>query len=712
MELCHYEGGFYGPSWWYQWITLARWGYDYTVTASPGELDSLPVDFDFCDANFDSLPTNYVIGFEDTLYIRISVPLPESVNPYAHCALMCEQAQTDTFYYDIPVDSLNESVAKGKVFPAKTLGGDTQVLHGFSTIHGYTFKGDSIYGEDWVDVGQLYIIVRGTTPGTISNSFLSTNQLEFEAVTRSHSGNTVTPSNNSIIWGTIALNDTSGFLSPDSGRGRIFHSIPNPKNAPYTRGEALAYKCSCSVNYSGVGAQDWVILRQDERDQLIQEYIDSQKSRTPLRQQFRFSMGSYVFPDHELRSSDYSCFMFSQELLDALVATRFSYGHVLHVHEFDDAYRAYLSPNMLFTTKPVGGGQPSYWEEHRESPHLYGNATDIEVEDIDLDGLFKDDWDTLAAVMRTQGIEPVNMGDSTYIHAELGATQTSMVSVDMTPDTVEPGWGLSRYYRQQEQGEPSAVRTCLCTQGRQFSISGRIDTSLAQNGQFDGHVTLRVDEVPFSGGWGLTGRPMIHDPVPSVISSSELTHNLGEFRDITYRDTCEWGGEIQLHAYYSDGVFSYDGADTVSLTLGFVVDLERAYQPAPSIFLYTGAVSPAFHRNHYIDGDYRVTYRQIVNDFRTRVLEAGLDIPVVYGNDISLQDGGRFDCQPPWWRGKSHIFHRWGCDADMQYAGWEYNSQIWDIMRDVISRNSGHAPQRERRCFHIYFDCRAGCNAE
>ena len=145
------------------------------------------------------------------------------------------------------------------------------------------------------------------------------------------------------------------------------------------------------------------------------------------------------------------------------------------------------------------------------------------------------------------------------------------------------------------------------------------------------------------------------------------------------------------------------------------MNLRNEYQPSPTQFLYVGQNDPVFLQNHYIDETYTDEYIQIVGDFRTGVQEAGLPIPTVYGNDISMQDGGRFDCYDPWWGvggNMSHYFHRWGCDADMNYIGWEFNSQLWQIMRNVITEISLNRPEEEPYCFHVYFNCRAGCNAQ
>jgi len=566
------------------------------------------------------------------------------------------------------VDSLNESMAKGKVFPAKTLGGDTQVLHGFSTVHGYTFKGDSIYGEDWVDVGQLYIIVRGTTPGTLSNSFLSTNQLEFEAITRSHSGNTVTPSNNSIIWGTIALNDTSGFLSPDSGRGRIFYSIPNPKNAPYTRGEALAYKCSCSVNYSGVGAQDWVVLRQDERDQLIQEYIDTQKARTPARSEFVFSVGSYAFADEDLRSSDYNCFIFSDTLLSALVQTGFEYGHTLSVYEHNGINRGYSSPNRLFLTKPQGGiGPPSYWENASESLHLYGYAADIQVLDLNANGRYRDDWDSLAVIMINNGINPVDMGDSTYIHAIVEFIRQEKVHVAFDRDEVAPGCE-ERYSRTL----PEIVR--------RINISGSLDSTLSP---YIGSLDLSVVELALSGGHNHSGRPIRRFPIPSQVTQFGTS---GTFGNVLYSDLCLWGGEIAVHAFYSTANGIYQGSDTLMIrfpnmtSLGFTPDL------------VDGGSTPAHPDNHYLYGPYEDRIQEIAEYFNTLIQQQYPDSGrrQIYVNDNSLVNGGQFDVGPRpgnlgwrFWQWP-HQLHRDGCTVDLSFLHFSRQHPFHRLLYDAI----------------------------
>jgi hypothetical protein len=672
VELCHYEGGFYGPSWWWQWITFDICSYQYSIVAAPGEIDSFPVQFDFCDAKYDTLPTNYVVGFEDTLYIKIEVPPPESVAPYSRCALVCLESQDDTFYYDIPVDTNNTSMAKGKVFPAKTLGGDTQILHGFSTVHGYVFKGDSIYGEDWIDAGQLFIIVRGTTPGTLSNSFLSTNQLEFEAVTRSHSGITVTPSNNSIIWGTIALNDTSGSLSPDSGRGRIFHSIPNPKSAPYTRGEALAYKCSCSVNYPGVGAQDWVILRQDERDQLIQEYIDTRKLRLPTREEMRLSVGSYMFSDDELKSSDYNYFLTSEDLLQGLIFTELDFGHELVVHQYGDEYRAYLSPNRLFLTKPQGGqGQPTYWEGDStgaESRHIYGEAIDINVLDWDYDGMFRDDWDSLAFYMRLNGVKPVDMADTTYIHAEdSSAVYSSLITISISPKSIKPGLGP------EVSATPYIVKKC--------SIDVQINPLLSP---FTGNVLLRVEEVPLSGGHNHYSRPIKRYPEISLVPHDSLNNCNGHFKTI-YEDYCIYGGKNRFIAYYQDGSRLYYSEDTLTISSPGLDEF-----PKDTTWRWTGKTE-AHPNNHFIDTLWTGRLNRIISEFYRKCREDTTltEDKTLWINDISLINGGLFDIGPRpthpeyrfWY--PPHGWHRGGYGVDIRYADFDTSDVYCKHLKDV-----------------------------
>jgi len=489
--------------------------------------------------------------------------------------------------------------------------------------------------------------------------------------------------------------------------------VPNPPDRPFTRQVALGYQVSCSVVLDDVTYLDSVILGQDNIDQCRQAYIDTQKAHLPLRTDFTNRWSAH-FSYGELRSSDYPDYIIHQDLLDRLEATRVQFGRPMTV------LRGYSSPFRLFTRIPSGPnyvGLPTYWEGSPESPHLYGIAVDIAVQDWNESGEVDDaDWLMLADAFTGNNLAvDETLGRPTHVHAYLAQPAPEpMVEVTMTPVTAEPGWGSSRSWQVQE--DPSGVRYCNCTQERNFAISGQVDPSLAGEQGYTGYVSLRVDEVAFSGGWGVVGRPLIHNPIPSVISGTSLTANGGHFQNITYTDTCEWGGKIQVRAYYLDGQSSHNSADTCSLTLAFLENLEVVYQPSSSIFMYRGSNDPVFLHNHYIDADYADDYQQIVADFRTRVQGAGLPVPVVWGNDISLQDGGRFDCFESWWGQDgelSHHFHRWGCDGDMKYdPGWRRYTDTWWIMQRVIRDVSHHDPQPEPRTFHIYFDCGAGCNAQ
>jgi hypothetical protein len=345
----------------------------------------------------------------------------------------------------------------------------------------------------------------------------------------------------------------------------------------------------------------------------------------------------------------------------------------------------------LFTSEPpvIILEEPTYWENNPESPHIYGGAADIAVEDHNQNGLFHDDWDSLAAVMVRYGINPINMGDSTYIHAQLAPTYTPMVSVEITPSSILPG-------RQDTYNHhpPDIIR--------ELTISGGVDSQLAPY-QGD-YLTLSMEEVPFSGGHNHTDRPMNHDPEPNIISGELLQQNSGSF-NATYEDPCQWGGQYQVGAYYHRGSQMYCATDTFDIRFpGLVlVDSNEAYD-------MLGAY-PQHQINHYTRLQYKEMPLRIVEAFDSLAnsLYPGQPVPRIWLNDMCLVCGGRFDIGPtthhPEWElwNYPHNTHRIGCSLDIGYYGISKTDRYYRILGDAIRYVTQLDPKAEGNCWHAWF---------
>jgi hypothetical protein len=351
--------------------------------------------------------------------------------------------------------------------------------------------------------------------------------------------------------------------------------------------------------------------------------------------------------------------------------------------------RAYSSPYHLFTSIPPAPnyiGLPKYWEDDPDSPHLYGYAVDINVSDwTEPEGL-QDDWEELSAIMVAHGLITSNpAGDWTYVHAKVEYAQESLITINIDPPSVMPG---------REIPLPVIVR--------QFNISGQVSGALAP--YIDGQLILRVNEVPYSGGHLHPNRPMIHDPVPNVVTGEELQGDGGLYQ-VTYADTCEWGGQFQVSAHFiKTGVVHYS-TRTIDIRVNDLVELGK--DPA-----YDLLGDYAQHRrNHYVRDDHDDQVLDIVQRFYFLAdsLHPGDPIPRIWINDMCLSWGGRFDVGPtilhhewPLW-GYPHREHRIGSCMDIGFHGINRNHSHYFILRDAITYVIGTAPLGEGNHWHARF---------
>jgi hypothetical protein len=283
------------------------------------------------------------------------------------------------------------------------------------------------------------------------------------------------------------------------------------------------------------------------------------------------------------------------------------------------------------------------------------------------------------------------LGRPAYVHACIDQPAPGpMIEVTITPEAVEPGWGTS--------APRSYVPDNLL---REMALSGSVDHRLADdNGNYRGYLNIRVNEVSYSGYHQSPGRPMIHVTNPSVIPGIELTNNNGQFGDVTYIDTCEWGGQYRVTATYIDGSNSYQASDTLAIMFGYLI--ERTEHES---IVDTGRTT--FHpENQYIDENVVDMVSEIVRLFYFKIDSAGLgpDHPIIYMNDISVPPGGRFAIDN--WQDSNHKEHRQGAHADMYYQGWVYRSEKWSYMLSAIWEATGLRPVYEPHYHYNHFHAR------
>jgi hypothetical protein len=626
----------------------------------PGEY----VDIMFCDGDWEELPDDYIIGLDDPL--RIKVKAKESdIDNYRMVALVTDQMPVDTVYYYLPI-RVSDFEARGSVEPVRSLGQENRVyITGFGVVYGIVSKGEDIETMDWVDAGHVFITVDGTVPET-AYSFISAHQFICEVVYRDDHGQFVPAQNlDAVSWSSQGTTPTSGNLNPSQSTNIKFTTTPNPDPAPYARQYPLRYRITCQATHSGATEMDYVDLCQDEIDRLRQQYIDTQKSMLPAREEFRIT-GSEHFSPLELRSSDFTVFLFNQGFLNALEQTRIQYANPMIIYQSYGQRRAYSSPARHFTSTPGPPhyGYPSYWEGNSESPHIYGYAIDIVT-----DGEIQ--WSIIADIMENHGIIASNpAGDYSYIHGEFPIQSETLISLELEPNSVVPG---------RQDTYPGHGPDII----RQIEICGHVDNALAP--YTDGELVLSVDEVLFSGGHAHPGRPMNHDPVPNRISGQQLQQNNGEFY-ADYEDPCQWGGQYQVRAYFLRGAEAYYGIETLNIRWEDLYELNE-HESYDLV-----GWSDQHPDNHFVRQEYFEIPKLIAINFYELVSDSFPEdtLPTVYINDMSLVQGGRFDigqtsgCPNCALWEYPHKSHRIGCSMDTQYHNQSANLKYYKLFKRAI----------------------------
>jgi hypothetical protein len=220
----------------------------------------------------------------------------------------------------------------------------------------------------------------------------------------------------------------------------------------------------------------------------------------------------------------------------------------------------------------------------------------------------------------------------------------------------------------------------------------------------DGQLILRVNEVSYSGGHLHPNRPMIHDPVPNVVTGEELQGDGGLYQ-VTYADTCEWGGQFQVSAHFiKTGVVHYS-TRTIDIRVNDLVELGK--DPAYDLV----GDYPQHRANHFTRPAYLGTPLEIVERFEFLVdsLYPGDPIPRIWLNDMCLAWGGRFDVGPtiqhPGWVlwEYPHKFHRIGCSLDIGYPGISRDHRFYKILGQAILEMTGIEAESEGNHYHAWF---------
>ena len=330
---------------------------------------------------------------------------------------------------------------------------------------------------------------------------------------------------------------------------------------------------------------------------------------------------------------------------------------------------------------------------------------DLKVVDYPPEGLI-DDWAEIARLLTDHGINFIDTGDYSYVHAEYhpDPPPEQFIDLELDPESVVPG-------RQDTYPghEPDIIR--------RIEICGNVSDGLEP--YTNGLLTILVDEVPYSGGHNHIERPMNHHPSPNIFSGATLAEENGEFF-CEYEDTCQWGGQYLIRAIYQHGYHTYQVSDTLGILVQNLVDL-----PEDTLYYHkVGDSRPQHSFTHFVDDDYVNFPREIAIRFNQIMADSfpGDPVPKVEVNDMSLVRGGRYDIGPPrppneplnqylhW--SYPHKTHRIGISMDTNYNGQSGNDSYYDEFKKAIydtrteffplSDNPHEYPSKNH--IHVYFD--------
>lgn len=105
------------------------------------------------------------------------------------------------------------------------------------------------------------------------------------------------------------------------------------------------------------------------------------------------------------------------------------------------------------------------------------------------------------------------------------------------------------------------------------------------------------------------------------------------------------------------------------------------------------------NRNHFGTNDLIQTIQNIADEYIA--LHPGVRIRV---NDMSLENGGMFDCENNWTN--PHLSHRLGQNVDIGFTGVDSSGDCVELdrndLRIIITRNSAQLPLEEGNHYHVY----------
>jgi len=221
-----------------------------------------------------------------------------------------------------------------------------------------------------------------------------------------------------IKWEVTPLNAadaTDSLVNPANGASTVLTAVASA--APNGRGHPISFKVKASVTIDGNLSEDEVTVKQDNLDELRQEYIDMNKTTKPMRSAFVNSLlyqnpGNFSF--NEIKASDYDWALFT--ITAKLQTTRDSLPGLIKVMAITPG-NAYRNPVKNATQDPPGA---------TNSRHIYGLAADIEVADYDGNGTAGKaaDWELIKSNAHLAGlcVEPADYDGResvyTYIHLD------------------------------------------------------------------------------------------------------------------------------------------------------------------------------------------------------------------------------------------------------------------------------------------------------
>ncbi len=215
-----------------------------------------------------------------------------------------------------------------------------------------------------------------------------------------------------ITWTCTGDDTDSGActISTDSP-GSTMTFIPNPPPADTGRTKPLAYQVKAQITVEGQTYEDTKTIKQDDLDQLRQEYQDMNKDIKPERSQF---VNAQIY-QNPLGHFPYDSIKSNGDINTWAIFT---------IEENLENVRVQIGNQDMI----VNSGYRTPIKQLQESPqypngrHMYGDAADIKVKDFNGDLIVdENDWIFLrnAAKAKNACVEPVSVsGTYSYVHMD------------------------------------------------------------------------------------------------------------------------------------------------------------------------------------------------------------------------------------------------------------------------------------------------------